>query len=76
MYSAPAQNGQAKCNDSEVRLVGSNYPWEGNVQVCAEGQWGYVCHHSWEFNDARVVCGQLGYDNTGMPHTNVRVQSL
>ena len=64
-YGTPTHN-ISECSNSDVRLVGSEYPWEGNVQVCAEGQWGYVCHDSWDFNDARIVCGQLGYDNTGI----------
>ena len=35
--------------------------YEGNVQVCNQGEWGYVCGNSWSTNDARVVCRQLGY---------------
>ena len=34
---------------------------EGRVEVCVGGVWGSVCSHFWNFNDALVVCRQLGY---------------
>ena len=57
-----AQSNQ--CTYGDVHLVGGSGDHEGNVQVCINGTWGYVCDNSWNYNDARVVCRQLGYSTS------------
>ena len=57
------------CTNGTVRLVDGPVENAGRVEVCINGVWGTVCHRNvndWGNNDARVVCGQLGYSvNTG-----------
>ena len=51
------------CEDGEVRLEGGFSPSNGRVEFCQYRTWGAVCGEGWDDNDARVVCGQLGYSN-------------
>lgn len=53
------------CSDGDVRLVGGGTSNQGRVEVCVNNAWGTVCHNSWGYQEANVVCGQLGYLRQG-----------
>ena len=62
------------CSDGEIRLVGSEWNYEGTVEVCYDHIWGLISDSSWSIQDAEVVCRQLGYQiygNKNILETNI-----
>ena len=49
------------CEDGEVRLEGGFSPSNGRVELCQYRTWGAMCGEGWDDNDARDLCGKLGY---------------
>ena len=59
-------NVATNCTNNDMRLAGGLGPTEGRVEVCVQGRWSGVCRSSWNYQDAFVVCRQLGYPATGL----------
>ena len=52
--------------DSDIRLVGGSYQWEGRVEIYFSGTWGTITDSGWSSDDAQVACCKLGYFKPGI----------
>ena len=54
-------------NHGNLRLVGGTDYRRGRVEIYIEpnNTWGIVCDDRWDTTNARVVCRQLGFGNSG-----------
>ena len=53
------------CTRGQIQLSGGSNNRSGRVELCVDGNWGTVCDDGWSYNDARVVCRQLGFSTLG-----------
>lgn len=54
--------------EGSIRLMDGPSSREGRVEICNNGEWGTICdryYYSWDYEDARVVCRQLGFAAAG-----------
>ena len=61
------------CTDGDVRLVSSGSDNSGRLEVCFNNAWGTVCDSQFGSRDARIICGQLGFDNSTGAAVNLPV---
>ena len=61
----PCENECIDCNNGDLRLVGSQWSYEGTIEVCFGKIWGLISDFNWNQQDAEVVCRQLGYQIQG-----------
>ena len=49
--------------NGQIRLQRGTYSNQGLVEVYCNGEWGTICDDGFDYNEARVVCHQLGYND-------------
>ena len=49
------------CTHGEIKLYGGQFRNEGDLQLCYNGVWVFLCNAAWWIEEANVVCRQLGY---------------
>ena len=51
------------CEHGSLRLKNGG-TYYGRLEICINFVWGRVCDDSFDFNDTKVVCRQLGYEKS------------
>ena len=51
----------SNCTDYDVQLVDGPSLNEGRLLICINEVWGTLCNIGIDYNDARVICLELGY---------------
>ena len=51
----------SSCTEGQVRLADGSTAYEGRVEVCHDRVWVAIYDSGWSYNNALVVCKQLGY---------------
>lgn len=59
-----------------LRLVWGRGVYEGQIQICINNTWGWVCHNSYRAQDAQVVCRQLGFNAQGNNSISLHYQHI
>lgn len=49
------------CQNGDVRLINGTANYEGRVEICQNGTWGWVCDQGWNINNAKTVCRDSGF---------------
>ena len=56
--------GAGNCSNGTIRLTKGEEDNEGRVEICTDGIWMTIDARYWNYNNAKVVCRQLGYHDT------------
>ena len=53
------------CYEGDIHLTGQGSSvTKGNVELCLQNKFLAICGNVWSSKDAKVVCRQLGYNNS------------
>ena len=59
--------------DYDDTYYGKGQLTRGRIEVCIDGRYGTICDDNWDYEDASVVCLQLGFSPYGSScYTNLK----